>query len=371
MKVSIVFAAALLAVSALPAQEEWTLFKATHGKSYENIDEEKVRFQIFQDNVQKINAHNALYEAGLKTYTMAVNQFSDLTAQEFGAMLRLKNGPIRREHLTRHVQNPSLPVPDSIDWREKNAVLEVKDQGDCGSCWAFSTVGSIEGQNAIKNNQRVPLSVQQLVDCDDEENLGCNGGNMTEPFKYVIKHGVNSEAEYPYEATDNKCRAMNSTVVTVKEGVAVDPTESALKEAVGTVGPISVTMYADLLQSYHKGIFESEDCIADIFYIDHAVVAVGYGTLNGTVGPISVTMYADFLQSYHKGIFESEDCVASPFLLDHAVVAVGYGTINGRKYWILKNSWGVNWGEDGFLRLARDADNQCGIALQPTYPILA
>ncbi|CAH1112854.1 unnamed protein product [Psylliodes chrysocephalus] len=323
MKVLTVFATALLAVSALPAQEEWTLFKATHGKSYENFDEEKVRFQIFQDNVQEIKAHNALYEAGLKTYTMAVNQFADLTAQEFVTMLRLKNGPIRREHLTRHVQNPSLPVPDSIDWREKKAVLGAKDQGDCASCWAFSTIGTIEGQNAIKNNQRVPLSVQQLVDCDNEENEGCGGGRMTAPFKYVIKHGVNSEAEYPYVATDNKCRAKNSTVVTVKEGVAVDPTESALKEAVGTVGPISVTMDASLLRSYHEGIFESEDCIAD------------------------------------------------PYTLNHAVVAVGYGTINGRKYWILKNSWGVNWGEDGFFKLARDADNQCGIALQAAYPILA
>ncbi|CAH1112852.1 unnamed protein product [Psylliodes chrysocephalus] len=326
MRVFIAFAAALLAVCALPAQEQWTSFKAKHGKSYGNIVEEKVRFQIFQDNVQKINAHNALFEAGLKTYTMAVNQFTDLTPKEFRDRLRRQNGPITKETLIRHVQNGT--APDSIDWREKTLVSRVQDQGECGCCWAFSTVGVTEGQNAIKNNQREPLSVQQLVDCNTQiiENVtitGCNGGTVEAGYRYVIKHGLNSDAEYPFEATDDNCRAKNYSLVKVKQGVAVDPTESALKEAVGTIGPISVGMNADALQSYHSGILEDDTCGND------------------------------------------EDD------LDHAALAVGYGTENGKKFWLIKNSFGVNWGEDGFFRLARDANNQCGIALWSSYPILA
>ncbi|CAH1109599.1 unnamed protein product [Psylliodes chrysocephalus] len=231
MKLFIVFATALLSVTALPAQQHWTSFKTKHGKSYENLDEEKVRFQIFQDNVQKINAHNARYEAGLETYTMAVNKFADLTPKEFGNMLRRQNGPFTRKHLARHVQN--LTAPDSIDWRTKNAVLEVKDQGKCGSCWAFSATGSIEGQNAIKNNQRVSLSEQQLIDCATEWSNGCQGGYTVYAFQYVGKNGLASAAEYPYEAKNNICKEKSGSVVKVKEAVAVDPNESALKEAVG------------------------------------------------------------------------------------------------------------------------------------------
>ncbi|CAH1101723.1 unnamed protein product [Psylliodes chrysocephalus] len=230
MKIFFVFATVLLAVSALPAQEQWTSFKAKHGKSYENLYEEKVRFQIFQNNVQVINAHNARYEAGLETYTMGVNKFTDLTPKEFRAMLRLQNGPLTWQNLTRHVQNGT--APDSIDWREKNAVLEVQDQNGCGSCWAFSAVGALEGQNAIKNNKRVLLSKQQLIDCDKSEN-GCNGGLMLNAFEYVKQHGLNSEADYPYDGFDLKCRAKSDSAVTVKEVVALDATESALEEAVG------------------------------------------------------------------------------------------------------------------------------------------
>ncbi|CAH1109437.1 unnamed protein product [Psylliodes chrysocephalus] len=320
MRVFIVFAAALLVVSALPSQDHWTLFKTKHEKSYENLDEEKVRFHIFQDNVQKINAHNALYEAGLETYTMAVNKFADLTPKEFENMLRHQNGPTIKKHLARHVQN--LTAPDSIDWRTKNAVLEVKDQGKCGSCWAFSATGSIEGQNAIKNNQRVSLSEQQLIDCATEWSSGCIGGETVYAFQYASKNGLASAAEYPYEAKNNNCKENSGSVVKVKEAVAVDPTESALKEAVGTVGPISVTIYAGPLQFYKNGILETPDCFND-----------GY-------------------------------------LLNHSVLVVGYGNEDGKKYWIVKNSWGAEWGDEGYFRLARDAD-QCGIALDPVYPILA
>ncbi|CAH1109597.1 unnamed protein product [Psylliodes chrysocephalus] len=320
MKLFIIFAAALLAVTALPAQQHWTSFKAKHGKSYASLEEERARFQIFQDNVQKVNTHNARYEAGLETYTMAVNKFADLTPKEFGAMLRRNNGPIPRMTLTSHVQSDT--APEAMDWRERKAVLAVKDQGYCGSCWAFSTTGALEGQNAIKNNVTVPLSEQQLVDCDKEYNEGCNGGDMLTAFEYVIKHGLNSEDEYPYEAEDGKCRAKSGSVVQVKEGVSVEATESALRDAVGTVGPVSIAIYADPFQLYNDGIFDKTTCYND------------------------------------------RD------LLDHGVLVVAYGTENGTQYWDVKNSWGEDWGMNGYLRVARNK-KMCGIGLYNAYPVLA
>ncbi|CAH1106464.1 unnamed protein product [Psylliodes chrysocephalus] len=321
MRVFIVFATALLAVSALPAYEQWTTFKAKHGKSYENIGEEKVRFQIFQQNIQKINAHNALYEAGIKTYRMGVNQFADLTQKEFGALLRVRNGPSPKQNLTRHVQSGT--APDSIDWREKNAVTRIQNQGVCGSCWAFSVVGAVEGQNAIKYNNSAALSVEQLVDCDPG-GYGCSGSIMSHRFQYVIDNGLNTDEEYPYVGSffNVTCKAKSPYVVKVKEAVVVDATESALKDAVGTVGPVSVIILAEPMQHYKDGIFESDECIVQSG--DH----------------------------------------------DHGILVVGYGTENGKKFWILKNSWGTSWGEDGYFRLARDANNQCGVAYHGSYPIL-
>ncbi|CAH1110855.1 unnamed protein product [Psylliodes chrysocephalus] len=320
MKLFIVFAAALLAVTALPAQQHWTSFKAIHGKSYATLEEERVRFGIFQDNVQKINTHNARYEAGLETYTMAVNKFADLTLQEFGAMLRRINGPIPKMTLTTHVQSGT--APEVMDWRERKAVLAVKDQGNCGSCWAFSTTGALEGQNAIKNNVTVPLSEQQLVDCDTKVNEGCDGGDMLTAFEYVIGHGLNSEAEYPYEAVNGSCRAKSGSVVQVKAAVSVEATESALRDTVGTVGPVSIAIYADPFQFYNQGIFDDSSCYNDSYFLDHGVLVVAYGTENG-----------------------------SP-------------------YWDVKNSWGADWGNNGYIRVARNK-GMCGIGLYNAYPMLA
>ncbi|CAH1102142.1 unnamed protein product [Psylliodes chrysocephalus] len=321
MKLFILFATALLVVTAHPTQQDWTSFKAKHGKSYTTLEEERVRFEIFQDNVQKINTHNARYEAGLETYAMAVNKFADLIPKEFGAMLRRINGPIPRTTLTSHVQ--SITAPEAMDWRQTNAVLEVKDQGDdCDSSWAFSSTGALEGQNAIKNNVIVPLSAQQLVDCDSEVNKGCDGGDILTAFEYVIKHGLNSEDEYPYEAVDGSCRAKSGSVVQVKEVVSVEATESALRDTVGTVGPVSIALYSDPFQFYFDGVFDDTSCFND----------------------------AD--------------------LLNHSVLVVAYGNENGTEYWDVKNSWGVEWGNDGYMRVVRNK-GMCGIGLYSAYPILA
>jgi len=324
MKVLIALATIVLAVNALTVHEEWSQFKLKHSKSYKNIVEEKVRFEIFQNNLKKIEEHNQQYEAGLKTWYMGVNKFADMTKEEFGAMLKKQSGSRPRLAKSRHVPDLTANVPETIDWRERNAVLGVKDQGQCGSCWAFSATGSLEGQNVLKNNRSIPLSEQQLLDCSESYGNGdCSvGGDMVAAFEYVIDHGLTTEEAYPYRAEQYSCRAPSSSAVTVTDYRYVDASESALREAVGTVGPISVAMYAEPIQLYYGGIFQDRDCYNDEYY------------------------------------------------LDHGVLAVAYGTTNGQKYWTIKNSWGSDWGEAGFFRLARDED-QCGIALDSSYPILA
>ncbi|CAG9854679.1 unnamed protein product [Phyllotreta striolata] len=317
MKSFIVLAATILAVSALSLHEQWADFKVKHGKSYKNIAEETARFEIFQQTLKKIEEHNAKYEAGLSSFWMGVTKFADMTSEEFQAMMSKQIISMPKIEGERHV--PFEVEPEEIDWREKGAVLEVKDQGQCGSCWAFSTTGSLEGQNAIINGKNITLSEQQLVDCSGSYgNGGCNGGAMVYGLEYVRDHGIESEDSYPYEAKQGDCKAdPNKSVLKIKSFKLVDVSTEALKNAVGTVGPISVGLSSSGLQNYAGGIID-QNCQGQV---DHAVLAVGYGE--------------------------------SPL-----------------PYWIIKNSWGKGWGENGFFRLAR-ANNLCTISnTMAVYPIL-
>ncbi|CAG9857848.1 unnamed protein product [Phyllotreta striolata] len=328
MKILIILSAAFLAVNALSIEPQWNQFKITYNKRYETSEEEQLRFNIYQDNLEKINRHNRRYEAGLETYTMTANKFADLTQTEFGDMLRSQSGSLPEFEFEKRPSDEPTPIPDSIDWRETDkAVLPVKDQNytGCNSGWAFSATGALEGQNAIKNNARTPLSEQQLIDCD-EASQGCDGGSVANAIQYVIKNGLTSETDYPYLGNQTICQAQNTTI-TAKALVTLDKTEADLQQAVGSVGPISAGMYFDLLQFYEGGIFHSDFCFNEEAILDHDVLVVGYGS------------------EYSEELKEE------------------------RKYWIIKNSMGQDWGEKGYVRLARDAD-QCGIALRCSYPIL-
>lgn len=215
-------------------------------------------------------------------------------------------------------------VPDSIDWREKGAVTEVKDQGSCGACWAFSSTGAMEGINQIKTGSLVSLSEQELCDCDRTYNTGCNGGLMDYAYQWVIQnHGIDSEDDYPFKARDGTCikSKKNRHVVTIDGYTDVPPhNEDLIRQAVA-IQPVSV------------GICGSERTF----------------------------------QLYSKGIF-SGPCSTS---LDHAVLIVGYGSENGVDYWILKNSWGTSWGMNGYmhmLRKSRSLEGICGINMMASYP---
>jgi len=215
-------------------------------------------------------------------------------------------------------------LPASVDWVTAGAVTAIKNQGQCGACWAFSTTGSVEGVNFINTGKLISLSEQQLVDCSRSYgNLGCNGGLMDDAFKYTETYKLETEAAYPYTAAGGTCQY------------------SAAKGQVGT-------------KSY-------KDVTADSPSQLQAAVAQQ---------PVSVAIEADKLvfQSYTSGIISSTSCGTT---LDHGVLVVGYGTDAGTDYWLLKNSWGVTWGEKGYFRILRQSTagkGICGLQEEPSYP---
>ena len=227
------------------------------------------------------------------------------------------------------VDNDNIELPESVDWRKENAVTVVKNQGDCGSCWSFSTTGSIEGAWAVKYDKLYNLSEQMLVDCSGTYgNKGCEGGLMDYGFKYVIDNGLCSENDYPYQAERDFCRSsLCSIKVKIRDYSDVrSNNEYLLKRAVAKQ-PVSVAIQANL-SSFHF---------------------------------------------YKSGVYQDDDCGTQ---LDHGVLIVGYGydKETGLDYWIVKNSWSPQWGEDGYVRILRNYDKSesgmCGIALQPSFPIV-
>jgi len=312
----------------LAFDDVWQNFKLEHDKTYAHATEELVRKQVFMENLKKIEMHNYLHSKGLKSYTLGVNKYADMEHSEFVKMmngLKISNSTLNGERVTYMSPNFEFTLPDSVDWRTKGYVTPVKDQGQCGSCWSFSATGSLEGQHFRKNNELVSLSEQNLVDCSRKYgNNGCEGGLMDNAFKYIKEnHGIDTEVSYPYEAKDLKCRYKPESKGATDTGFVDVPEndEAKLKEAIATIGPISVAI----------------DAAHDSF------------------------------QLYKSGVYDEPACTEN---LDHGVLAVGYGTLNGKDYYIVKNSWGTSWGNQGYILMSRNKDNQCGIASKASYPLV-
>lgn len=297
-------------------------YQVEHKKIYQNVSELLLRRQIFQDNLELIDRHNARFAAGKETYQMGVNQFTDLLPSEFRNLMlsNIDISSLRSGIEYTFTPSEDVQVPTSFDWRTKGAVTPVKNQGACGSCWAFSALGSLEGIQFIKTNKLVSLSEQNLVDCSLQDH-GCQGGWPATALKYIKDNGgVNTEASYPYEAKNGICRFNKDHIgATVANIVGViSGNELALAIAVATQGPISVAVDASDFQHYTGGVFNKPSC----------------------KGPVN-----------------------------HGVVVVGYGhDATGGDYWLVKNSWGASWGESGYIRMARNQGNQCMIATYPYFP---
>jgi len=331
---------ASLAVKDLLASHLWQQFKDAHEKTYESKELEDYRFGLFKKNLALIEQHNRDYTLGKYTYTLGVNQFADWTVDEFRAtMLGTRFANITRSRNARVATFMRMPehvkLAESVDWREEGAVTPVKNQGQCGSCWAFSTTGSLEGAHFRLTNKMVSLSEQQLVDCSAKfHNNGCNGGLMDNAFEYVKSiGGLDTEDSYPYHGKQEKCHFKKESVGSTCAGYVDIPSgdEDALKEAVATAGPVSVAIDVteERFMLYKDGVFVDETCSNEEDSLNHGVLVVGYA-----------------------GSSDNQE-----------------GKSTG-DYWIVKNSWGTTWGEKGYIRMARNKKNMCGIATAASYPLV-
>jgi len=303
-----------LALTDFEVQGAFTFWMQKHAKSYHH-DEFLKRYGIFKSNMEFIEAHNAAN----KSFTVAMNKFGDLTVEEFTQLFM----GTKLHATSRMATSAPRALPVQWDWRTKGAVTHVKNQGQCGSCWSFSTTGSVEGCHFLTTKKLVALSEQNLMDCSTSQgNQGCNGGLMTQAMNYIISnHGVDTEASYPYTARDGTCHYSASHIgATMKSFTNVKQGDEN-----------------DLQEKVH-------------------------------MGPTSVAIDASHssFQFYSTGVYNEPACSATQ--LDHGVLAIGWGDYHGKAYWIVKNSWGTDWGQQGYIWMSRNAHNQCGIATMATLP---
>lgn len=321
-----------------PYWDKFQEYRSLYNRKYLTEEELETRYKIFFNNYKKMN------EFSYHTYA----KYMDLTGEEFknetdSCCLFKSNkdyyltqyscteyepkyrdiSPNEHELNRRRFSQPL--IPESLDWRKEGVVTPVKNQGKCGSCWTFSATGAMEGSWALKTGDLISLSEQQLIDCVTQDD-GCDGGEMNDAFEYAIQKPMCPDSDDPYEAKDDSCKKCDSDIQFTGCRTIPSNDQLALKEAVALYGPVSVSIEAD--QSY--------------------------------------------FQLYTGGIITNPECGNN---LDHGVLLVGYGEDpdTNQKYWLVKNSWGSDWGESGYVRIARsDSTNDpgiCGIAMEASFPV--
>merc|ERR1712002_880681 len=302
--------------------QAWQDYKLEWNKHY-SADQELTKYAIWKKEVDNVNAHNAQFG---QDFITEINEFSDLTDAEFEEMylsgLRVPEGP---SNATMYVPD-NEPMPNAVDWRTAGMVTPVKNQGQCGSCYSFSATGALEGAWKKAKGTLPSLSEQEIVDCSRRYgNYGCQGGWYQSSWRYLRDAGGDeSESAYPYTARQGRCKFNRAKVVaTVSSYHDTQPgNENDLTNALARVGPVSVAIDAS---------------------------------------PRS-------FRSYRSGVHYARSCSSSR--MNHAVLAVGYGSEGGRDYYLVKNSWGTRWGAGGYIKMARNMRNNCGIATKASYPIV-
>jgi len=294
-------------------------------KVYTSIEEFNQKYAIFEKNFHGINEIQGLHMPEVATFEFGYSPFMDMTPEDFKAKyLNLNVSHLKKlRFLNKHniLTYSDEPAPKAWDWREHGAVTDVKNQGSCGSCWAFSATGNLEGQHFKKSGKLVRFSEQQLVDCDKVDQ-GCNGGLMEDAFKHLQTTGAMAEDDYAYTGSDDECKFDKTKVTTNVTG-------------------------------YKFAADQNEDNIAKMLY---------------ETGPLAVAINATPLQFYFWGVFDPWfQWICDPTGLNHGVLIVGYGNNGSKDYWIVKNSWGSWWGESGYFRIVKGT-GACGIN---TYVISA
>jgi len=302
-------------------QPDYEAYKAKYNKVYSDLEENLVRYERYLNNIALINQHNMEYDAGKHTWWMGVNPYIDWTQEEWDR----RNGFVPREQTGPIHQMSGKKLAESVDWRERGAIGDVKNQGSCGSCWAFGTVAALESSTFLKTGTLPNCSEQQLVSCDTYDS-GCNGGWLETVYNYISENGENgidTQASYPYTGKDDACQTDKTQdgqdVAATCTGHTNCPGEDALKDACANKGVIAIAL--------------------------HASVA---------------------FQLYAGGIFDDILCLL-PVEANHAVSVVGYN--DAEQYWIVRNSWGASWGESGHIRM-KMGHNQCKMADYAIYPNL-
>ena len=289
-------------------------FLNKYNKKYNTVEEYLLRYDVFKKNLNKFRQNKA-------SYKMGINQFTDLTPTEFRKRYLNLDMKLLNKINYKKVSVNSNGAPDSWNWIDQGVLGPIKDQGYCGSCWAFSTMGNIEALNTMKTKEYIALSEQQLVDCDTEVDMGCDGGLMEYAFQYLIDNGCMSQEDYPYVGYDDTCKYdKDKVVVRIKDW--------------------------KMLETQDEGEIKE-------FLYDN--------------GPLAIAINADPFQYYTEGIIDEDEWSCDPEGLNHGVVLVGYGSENGVDFWIIRNSWGDYWGEQGYCRVAR-GKGTCGVN---TYVITA
>jgi len=313
-----------LAVSARDLVKEFEAYKRQFNKVYSS-EEHETRFQNFVVSINRIDAKNE--QSAGEGAQFGLNKFSDMSTEEWAStyLSKIPENPKRRPVVSPKV---GAAVPDSIDWRNQGMVTKVKNQEQCGSCWAFSATETIESawmkKKMITNTSMPPLAPQQIVDCDTSDD-GCNGGNPYTAYIYVIgQGGLDKEVDYPYTGQDGNCAFKSGDVgATISNWhyACSQEDESELKTNVANVGPLSICVDAQNWQDYTGGVMSGWQC-AWINLLDHCVQAVGYDL-----------------------------------------------TDSSNPFWIVRNSWGTDWGENGYIRL-QYGDNTCGLTNEATYVVV-
>jgi cathepsin F len=288
--------------------EMFEQFKEKFDKKYESDAEELVRFKKFVSNMELLEK---LKEVDENAQYSHLTPFADRSEEEMNTMKGFRPSMAKKTDKKAPILDTS-DLPDSFDWREKGAVNKVKDQAQCGSCWAFATVANVEGQNFVETGELVSLSEQELVDCSESDN-GCGGGLPQSAYEDLINddRGLELESAYSYDAQDGTCQASKSKEKVFLSGwTPVSKDEDQIRAAVMKYGPLAIGINATWMQLYFGGISDPPTC--------------------------------------------------NPAQLDHGVAIVGWGEEAGKPYWVIRNSWGPSWGEDGYYRIIRNK-GKCGL----------